>query len=107
MTFDMTLWVEIESLRRSAAAAVSASVQASKIELGEAVGAIESALPGSDAADAVARLTQAWKSRLSRWATDIETFGNTVSAAADLYTRTERVAQQDIGNSILGLVSRW
>ncbi|WP_280249901.1 hypothetical protein [Nocardia abscessus] len=107
MTFDMTLEVEIRSLRRSAAAADSASTEAGKIELGAAVGAVNSALPGSESAVAVATLAEAWERRLNRWATDIEAFGSTVSAAADLYTRNERVAQQDIGNSILGLATRW
>ncbi|WP_107654682.1 hypothetical protein [Nocardia suismassiliense] len=85
--------VEIDDLRRSAAAAIAASGEAKKINLAATATSMARALPGSRSAALVSPLHEHWQSRIEQWATDIHRLGHTVTAAANLYAGNEQEAE--------------
>jgi hypothetical protein len=92
--------VDVEALRKAAAAAVSAGEQAGQVKLGSAPQAVPDALPGSVSATRAEPLGRAWDERLGAWSTDVNRFGGNLSAAADRYEADDAAAERDF--SILG-----
>jgi hypothetical protein len=86
--------VEIDGMRRAAAASIAAGGEAKKIDLA-AVREMAPAMSGSTSSNTVARLADVWQRRLEQWATDIQQFGKTTSAAADLYSSNDQVAEEN------------
>ncbi|GAA1305448.1 hypothetical protein [Saccharothrix xinjiangensis] len=87
--------VDVEGLRKAAAAAISAGEQAGRVELGSTPRDVPAALPGSESAAKAEPLAHAWTERLACWSTDVNRLGGNLSAAADRYEADEGAAEQD------------
>ncbi|MCA1675852.1 MAG: hypothetical protein LC799_27990 [Actinobacteria bacterium] len=95
------------SYGRSAGAAVSVGDQAGEIDLGGSVHGVAAGLPGSESASVAANLSGAWQQRLSAWAADIRSFGESVSASADEYAASDQAAEEAFNASLWERLGSW
>lgn len=93
----MAYEVEVQDLRDAADAAEDAAEQVRTTAPGDALSDARTAVPGSDAENAIASVAFWWGLRFSSWADRAEGYARRLDANAALYQRAEEEAEAAFG----------
>jgi hypothetical protein len=89
--------VQVSQLLDAAKAAASAAGQARAVDLGAALEAVASALPGGAAAASAPVLASMFNERAKVWADEIDHWSEAVTSAAKVYAESEEAARIAFG----------
>ncbi|GGI70731.1 hypothetical protein GCM10011581_04660 [Saccharopolyspora subtropica] len=85
-----------DALRKAGASAKSAGEQAGQVKLGQPTTDIATAMPGGRSEGAAKQVAQSWDQSVRKWSQAATEHGNSLTATADEYQRTDQAGAQNI-----------
>ena len=84
--------LEIEQIRRAAAAARSGGDQLGKVDAAATTSGVPAALPGARSGPRITDLAETWQQQATRWSGGLLDHAAHLAASADLYAANEAAA---------------